>query len=290
MVKVKWVTLLLLCFVGLNANSTIKILAIGNSFSEDATETYLVGMAIAGGHKMIVGNAVIGGATLEMHWNNANTDSPAYSYRKVNAQAVKTKTTTEGVTLLSILQDEDWDYITFQQASALSGMYDTYFPYLTNLYNYAKLHAVNPNVQYAMHMTWAYAGNSTHSGFDNYGKNQLTMYNAIVDVVRRAANEVDIEIVIPTGTAIQNGRTSMIGDNFCRDGYHLNTLGRYIAACSWYEKLLGESVIGNSFTHSGVSAAQREIAQKAAHYAVLNPYSVSELGSTQASVILTMLW
>jgi hypothetical protein len=155
-------------------------------------------------------------------------------------------------------------------------MYNTFFPYLTNLIQYARNNATNPNVKFAFHQTWAYAANSTHTGFSNYSKNQVTMYNAIIDAVSRASAEVGITMVIPAGTAIQNGRSSFIGDNFCRDGYHLSLgLGRYTAACTWFEKIFDRPVIGNSFIPKNLSAVEARIAQNAAHFAILNPNSVT---------------
>ena len=37
-----------------------------------------------------------------------------------------------------------------------------------------------------LHQTWAYASTSKHSGFKNYNCNQLTMYQAIADAVKKA--------------------------------------------------------------------------------------------------------
>jgi len=129
-----------------------------------------------------------------------------------------------------------------------------------------------------MHRTWAYATNSTHSEYDYYQKNQMIMYDSIVNVTGLIAAKMGINIIIPAGTAIQNGRSSYIGDNFNRDGYHLTYgLGRYTAACTWYEKMLSRPVIGNTFTPKGLSASDIQIAQKAAHYAVLEPDKVTTM-------------
>lgn len=73
-----------------------------------------------------------------------------------------------------------------------------------------------------LHKVWTYVQHSSHSDFANYGNDQLTMYHAIVDAVERVKELADIKIVVPAGTAIQNGRTSIIGDAFDRDGYHLD--------------------------------------------------------------------
>jgi hypothetical protein len=128
-----------------------------------------------------------------------------------------------------------------------------------------------------LHQTWAYAQNSTHDGFNNYSRDQLTMYAAITDATHRVKENVpDISFIIPSGTAVQNGRTSAVGDNFCRDGYHLDLqIGRYTAACTWFEKITGVNVVGNKAVPSGLDDFQRRVAQNAAHLAVLEPEEVS---------------
>ena len=65
-----------------NVNNTksIKVLAIGNSFSVDAME-YLYGMLEDVGYEEIVlGNLYIGGCTLETHASNFTADKGAYTY------------------------------------------------------------------------------------------------------------------------------------------------------------------------------------------------------------------
>ena len=42
----------------------VKVLAIGNSFSQDAVEQYLYELAAAQGDSLVIGNAYIGGAPL----------------------------------------------------------------------------------------------------------------------------------------------------------------------------------------------------------------------------------
>ncbi|MDP4240041.1 MAG: DUF4886 domain-containing protein [Bacteroidota bacterium] len=268
--------------ISAQVQDTIKILAIGNSFSEDATESYLSDLAKADGVKVIIGNMYIGGCRLETHWKNAEGNIAAYSYRKMMNGV---KTVSEHQTLDHAIKDENWDYITFQQASGSSGIYETYFPYLTNLFQYVKDRATNKKVKYAFHQTWAYAMNSTHGEFINYNKDQGQMYRAIVASVNKASKKVGIDIIIPSGTAIQNGRSSSIGDNFNRDGYHLSFgIGRYTAACVWYEKLLGRQVIGNSFAPDNISKAEVSIAQHAAHLAILNPDSLTPMADPVPNV------
>ena len=57
-------SLMLLVSIGLQAK-TIKVLAIGNSFSEDAVENYLYELAAAQGDSLVIGNAYIGGCSID---------------------------------------------------------------------------------------------------------------------------------------------------------------------------------------------------------------------------------
>lgn len=252
----------------------IKVLAIGNSFSEDAAESYLDDLARGGGVKMIIGNMYIGGCSLERHWNNAMDNQADYSYRKIDVTGKKV--VEEKKTLEDAIADEDWDYITFQQASHFSGVYASYFPYLPKLMAYVKERAKNPNVHFAFHMTWAYAQNSTHDGFLKHDKNQTKMFDAIVDAAQRATAKVGIDLIIPAGPAVQYARESEFGDNFCRDGYHLNDLGKFTAACVWYEVLTGKSAIDNPFKLPETTEAQDAILKKAAHRALLHTQNLQQ--------------
>lgn len=257
------------------AAPTYKILAIGNSFSQDAVEQYLYELAAAEGFKPIIGNMYIGGCSLATHVANATNNSPAYEYRKI-VGGVKTNKT--NVSLAEALADENWDYISLQQVSGYSGIYESYVVSLPSLVKYVQEHATNKRVKLMMHQTWAYAANSTHADFSKYNKDQIKMYEAIVSAIDNAANLVNIDMIIPSGTAIQNGRTSIIGDNFNRDGYHLElTYGRYTAACAWFEKIFKKSVVGNQYAPSTISDYYKKIAQNAAHSAVLNPHGVTDM-------------
>ena len=257
---------------------TVRILAIGNSFSQDAVEQYLHELAEAEGISTIIGNMFIGGCSLERHVKNARDNAPAYAYRKIGTDGKKRE---KGkMSLETVLADEDWDYVSLQQASPSSGMYETYEASLPELIEYVKAR-LPKKTKLMLHQTWAYASTSRHSGFKNYNCNQLTMYQAIADAVKKAAKANKIKIVIPSGTAIQNARTSFIGDHLNRDGYHLDVkIGRYTAACTWFERIFKHNVIGNPYTPEGLDEARKAVAQKAAHAAVKHPYKVTDLSIT----------
>ena len=257
---------------------TVRILAIGNSFSQDAVEQYLHELAEAEGISTIIGNMFIGGCSLERHVKNARDNAPAYAYRKIGTDGKKREKVK--MSLEAVLADEAWDYVSLQQASPFSGMYETYEASLPELIEYVKAR-LPKKTKLMLHQTWAYASTSRHSGFKNYNCNQLTMYQAIADAVKKAAKANKIKIVIPSGTAIQNARTSFIGDHLNRDGYHLDVkIGRYTAACTWFERIFKHNVVGNPYAPEGLDEARKAVAQKAAHAAVKHPYKVTELSIT----------
>jgi len=220
-------------------DETIKILSIGNSFSQDSAQ-WLYDIAASAGVDVVVGNLYISGCSLQTHWKNAQNNLPYYNYDKWTSSTVVSK---KSQTMEQVILDEDWDYVSLQQVSGDSGLYYTFQPYLNNLADYVKLKATNQNVKLALNMTWSYATNSTHYSFENYNKDQLFMYYKIMDTYKKASFDSKIDIIIPCGTAIQNGRTNdhlnLIGNELTNDGYHLNLgTGRYIAGLTFFQTLI----------------------------------------------------
>lgn len=256
-----------------NENEVMQILAIGNSFSEDAVEQNLYELFSAAGRNVIIGNMYIGGCTLERHWSNIQNNTASYAFREVVGGI---KTNTAGKALEEVLTSREWDVISLQQQSGSSGKFETYEPYLTNIIKYVKEKC--PSARLVFHQTWAYAQNSTHSEFGKYDRDQMTMYEAIVAASKKVDDEyADIDLIIPSGTAVQNARTSYMGDNFCRDGYHMNREhGRYLVACTWFEALTGADVTGNAYTPLE-DASLTALCRNAAHLAVQCPYSITDM-------------
>ncbi|HBI72900.1 MAG TPA: DUF4886 domain-containing protein [Lachnospiraceae bacterium] len=222
----------------------IKILAIGNSFSQDAT-AYLHDIAKAAGKDTKVVNLYIGGCSLETHWNNIVADAALYDY-ELNGQSTGSK-----ISIRQALQEEAWDYVTLQQVSGDSGILSTYDPYLGNISKYVREYA--PGSEQLLHQTWAYEIDSDHPDFAKYHKNQGEMYRAITEAYHKLAKESSLR-VIPSGKVIQELRALPAFDypnggiSLCRDGFHMNCLyGRYALAATWFEFILQDSIIENTF-------------------------------------------
>lgn len=252
-----------------------RVLAIGNSFSENAV-TYLYEIAKSAGYNDIrIGNLYIAGCNLSTHWNNANKNTPAYVYNTNFDGSWKKKS---GTAISTALAAEEWDYIILQQVSTHSGMADSFEPYLANLIKYVNENKTNPDAKLAWHMTWAYAKDSTHAGFVNYDKSQDKMYNAILDAVKTGVKDKyndKIDIIIPSGTTIQNMRTSYIEDSaMTSDGYHLSVkLGCYAAGLTWLDALTGADI--SNISTKVITTDYLKIVKEATKAAISTPYAVT---------------
>ena len=277
--RFKLLLLALFCMISLTMNAQteniVRILAIGNSFSQDAVEQYLHEIAAADGQKVIIGNMYIGGCSLAKHLKNAKENLPAYKYRKIGLDGIKVETIE--FTLEQALADEQWDYVSVQQQSGQSGLYDTWMESLPELLEYLRAR-LPEQVTFMIHQTWAYDQTSTHKQFKNYNHDQMAMYNAIMKAVQKVSKQTGIKMVIPAGTAVQNARTTILKDEITRDGFHMHKVnGRYVVACTWYEKIFRKDVVGNAFIPKGMSQEQQLAAQKSAHAAVQKPFKVTEI-------------
>jgi len=257
-------------------SKSLKVLAIGNSFSVDGME-YLYKIADNYGiSEIILGNLYIGGCSLEMHATNILNNNANYVYYKNTNDSWEYASS--NATILDGLLDEDWDIITIQQVSSYSGVPSTYNEDLDTIINYINANKTNAKAEIVWHMTWAYEENSTHPNFVTYNSDQLTMYNAIVNAVNEKIDtRDDISYTIPSGTAIQNVRTSYIGDTLCRDTYHLSyDKGRYTAGLTWFLKITGLPIDSITYIPEGVTLQDPQAIIASVKAAVENPYVVTQ--------------
>ncbi|MBQ8496197.1 MAG: DUF4886 domain-containing protein [Clostridia bacterium] len=254
---------------------SIKILAIGNSFSDDATEHLWGILNDAGIKEVIIGNLYIGGCSIDTHWSNMKNDKAAYTfyYHKDGTKTSSTQSVSYALAL------HDWDYITVQQVSQNSGQPET-LGNLQNVLDYINQNKTNEDAKIYWHSTWAYQQNTSHSGFKNYASDQMTMYNAIVDTYKAIDEKYpSIDGILPSGTAIQNLRTSYLGDTLTRDGYHMTyDIGRYTAALTWCCALTGIDAEAIDWVPAEYLTIGDDLdaIREAVNNAVANPYEVTE--------------
>lgn len=223
----------------------MKILSIGNSFSEDA-QRWLHTISLDGNHKIDTVNLFIGGCSLEMHWDCIVNNKTDYDYMGNNIERLRKASVNE------VLENEKFDIITIQQASGFSGKPQSYVPYIFDLVEFVKKY--QPDAKIYFHKTWSYDIDATHGHFKFYNNDQDEMFRRITDCAEMVSKSLDIPI-IPTGDFIQYLRENTEvfdyrngGLSLCRDGFHLSeTYGRFAAAAVWYKTFTGEKVKAENF-------------------------------------------
>lgn len=217
----------------------MRILSIGNSFSQDAHK-WLHSLAAAGNDNIDTYNLYIGGCSLERHWECIEKNLCEYELQGNDGVRIGMSS------VLQALNDGKYDAVTLQQASGFSGKPQSYIPYLTEISDFVKKY--QPAAKLYFHQTWSYETDSAHPDFAFYNKDQKEMYRRICDSAQMAARLIGAEI-IPVGDAIQYLRENVKefdysagGLSLCRDGFHLSLLyGRFAAAAVWYKALTGKT-------------------------------------------------
>src|SRR5699024_7849931 len=231
----------------------LKILIIGNSYSVD-TFTHLHDICKSAGINVVVGVAHESGGSLSDAMSKIRNNETIHSYYKWTNQEGYVRVANPLIDYA--IADESWDIVLFQQMSFDSLDYTTFQPHLNDLKAHVKANISNPNVRFGINAIWSRATTSSSVGDE---ATQIEQFNTIVENYRTAMIDSDLEILIPTGTAIQNGRgnefLSQVGTELTRDGSHLDEpVGRYIASMTVFYTLFGESAFGDvSFKTTGTN-------------------------------------
>lgn len=224
---------------------TLKLLAVTSSFGLNTTEILYHIAKAEGVEHVVIGRLYVSGCTLKMHTEySAAPQKEVYQYTKFSDENGGVRVKMEGMTLDYGLKDEDWDIIFVQQGAVQAGLYDTYGDYLDCVMDYLKANKTNPNAKFIWNVTWAFQHDNTYKTFlGEYKQDQMTMYNMILDCAQKLiVPRTDFSLILPTGTAVQNARTSYFGDTLTKDTLHLNNLGRAIAGYTVFSKLTGKEL------------------------------------------------
>ncbi len=228
----------------------MEILAIGNSFSRDATR-YLHGIAKADGEKINVVGLAIGGCSLPLHYKHHMVDDPLYELW-INGEY-----TEFFVTIREALINREWDIITIQQNTLSAARYDTYQPFLNELF--AEFRRYCPKAKLALHETWMSETGSAKLIKMGYEKSS-DLYVDIHAAYAQAMEETKADILIPSATVV-NRLLNEGMEGFYEDQHHASLgKGRYALALTWYRTLFGKPVTGNSFRDFDVEVSEEDIA------------------------------
>lgn len=233
----------------------MKILSIGNSFSQDA-QRYLRAIAKHHGITVKAVNLYIGGCPLRRHYINMLEDRREYDFEFCGEKTgIKTS-------IKEALISDEWDFVTLQQASPRSPDPDSYTPYIEALADYVRKYC--PKTKLIIHQTWAYEVGTDRLATLGYDDPKAMMAD-VRAAYRLAIERICADGVIPSGDAMEAALELGI-ESVHRDGFHASLgVGRYILALTWLKTLADIDIEGESFNELDVemSDAERALAIKA---------------------------
>ena len=243
---------------------TLRILAIGNSFTTDAM-SYIDALVNASGidvNRLCLYVASKGSASFDT-WIEKYYDETPVNLLPITGTVPMT---TQG-TLVQLL-NQPWNVIVVQQVSNLSYIWSSY----TCLKDYVELitsSCPNKEVCLAFQLAWSHTQDEMPH-----------VLQGNVACCQKMSQRYGIDVIIPTGTAIQLARKTHLNDAsyMTRDHWHLHPgIACYIASCTWYETLFrpvfGIPVVGNTAKPLyDYSESDILLGQQCAERAVLHPY------------------
>ncbi|MBO5007868.1 MAG: DUF4886 domain-containing protein [Clostridia bacterium] len=232
----------------------MKILSIGNSYSQDSTR-YLHQLAQSCGVELDTANLFIGGCPLSLHHRNMLSEEKAYRYE------LNGKYTYLNASIKEALLAADWDVVTLQQQSFRSTDYSTFQPYLNNLAEYVRKHV--PQAKIAMHQTWGYRDGE--ACLQHY-QDGSAMFADVEKSYDKAMQDINADIILKSGKAFEMLKENGISD-FYRDSIHASLgLGRYTLGLVWLKTLTGTDPhsVGEIKLDEAISEKDMEIAKKVA--------------------------
>ena len=279
---------------------TLRILCIGNSFTKDAVEHLPKMIAAAGIETVKIMHMYYGGRTVPEYYEGYDTTNDYTCYMLNTGTDVWTSF--RGMTLKQAAASDKWDIVTIQEHT---GNYRAWSwtaeekAAITGLIDCIKADQGDNLPEFKYIMSQAYFDmNKIGTGSRPYMtfSTQDEMFDVIVAQAKKVLAETEIDEVIPTGTVLQNLRTSSLDNelNLTRDGYHMDYgISRYAAACAVFEMLISPAFDGltlddNPFRYDVSSTAtgsyttpvtdtNRLIALQAARYAMARPFEVTDM-------------
>jgi hypothetical protein len=254
---------------------SLKILFVGNSFAVDTME-HAANIAFSLGVERIkFGTLYIGGCPIELHYENAMGDLPAYTYYTNVGEGWEKE---EEYKISDAVKSEDWDWIAIQHGSkngnryTLPGCYEKLTPLIQHLKELASEHT-----KIAFNLTWMGESTVQRQELLSYGGNVALMREKLEEVTREmVVKNPLVDLLTPTGTAIENARTSRIG-LLTRDCYHLSMdKGRYIAALTFIGAITGLPIDDIQWTPDGVDEYARLVAIESAKNAMKFPLEITQ--------------
>ena len=252
----------------------IRILMIGNSFSDDTIEHVYPILRDMGYDEIVLGNLYIGGCSINMHLGNLLNDVPVYYYR-LNTEG--TWVTTPGTRMSDALRSEPWDIISMQSGTS-DGSGNTNLATFARLPRFiALVRSYVPQAKLVWNMTWVGEPGCSHRDYLLYDCDGDKQYRDMMTTVRACVLTCpEITCIAATGTAVENARSSYLGKHLCRDYYHLSLgMGRYVAGLTFAAAVTGGNLGAVKFAPEEVDERMKAVALEAAANAVRSPFAIT---------------
>ena len=223
---------------------SLKILAFGNSYSNDAYAWFYKILKSAGYDEVVLGHISNGGCNINNHWSNVDED-PENDYNAschinnngTSREYVKSDDLSLRDAYKLTIKEHKWDYIIIQHGPNHVEKRETY-SHLRDLLDFIKDNLTYTESKFIYHMVWKY--NDTVEGGST-----AKFYDDIIDITKNIVLKNNEFVgVIPAATMRQNIMTSHLTDkDISRDYGHMSLgLGRYALGLLWYCYLTGGSV------------------------------------------------
>ncbi len=173
---------------------------------------------------MAASEIAVGGYTLENHWNDSNT--------------------------ISAIRSEKWDYVVLQEQSQTPVSDPAKFGQYAEKLN---AEIKNDGAQTILFMTWQRPDSVA------YGVTTANLANQYYAL----GNRIGVKVA-PVGLAFASAlqqRPDLV--LYSQDG-HPTVQGTYLAACVFYGIILGQSPVGNTYSDSNITEADRTFLQQVA--------------------------
>lgn len=262
-----------------DGDGSLKVLCIGNSYTLDTTYHVSHMLEDLGIDNYELGRLYIANCSVQRHFANLTEDESitgkveTYAYYLDNAEG---SVINRNHTIKDAILSENWDFIVFQHVSdgelvAENGDVEYYGKLVNEVRKYC------PNSTFVWNMTWAR---------EQAYEIQIAKYQSIVENTKKYYTaDGEVSFFNPIGTAIQNARSSYLGDTMNRDGYHLNhRMGCYTAGLTFIGSITGIDVSRVSWRPDGdeqMSLTEQKIAIESAVNALKNPFAVTESEYTE---------
>lgn len=261
-------------------DDNIKILAVGNSLTNDATQYLGEILRNAGVKNYVVGRLFESGCSVNAHWGNIIEFAEVYDYSEDSGGGW---VSLGKYSAQMALERTDWDYIVLQETIA-SVTYESSYKYLGNLVDF--ISETNPDAKLAWQLMWAYQA-ETESKYCRYRtkQEQALMYDQIISTYKSYVSHFEeIVYLLPSGTAVQNLRTSYIGDTITTDGLHMTpSHGRYLTALTWFAAFTNGDVDTIDWYPSNYPEVADDLAviRQSVKDAIQTPLAITEQAKTK---------